>query len=233
MKNKNDNPYEKMLWQAVTEGCLAELRTLPAEAELAGRYSFSQGFLLGIERLIKRHQRAESVRKAVRSIGKTAAGLIIATAVLFGMLVAVSPTIRAAVASFITEWYSDHLAVYFRSNPEAQGGDVWRPRYLPAGYTEREEKRAGAIVDVFYENEEGNELVFTYISRTANFTIGSDNEGKTKKEILINGNKAVLLETNIEGERSYILWENEDAGFSLMGAIEMEELIKIAESVKS
>ena len=232
MRNRDENPVEKVLRQAVTEGCLAELRVLPAEAELAGRYSFSQGFLERMERLIKRHRRSESVNKAVRAIGKTAAGLIIVTAVLFGMLVAVSPSIRAAVASFITEWYSDHLAVYFRSNPEAEDRYGWRPQYLPEGYTEREVKGAGYIVDVFYKNEEGNELVFTYISRTANFTIGSDNEGKTQKEITINGNKAVLLETNIEGERSYILWENEEAGFSLMGAIETEELIKMAESVK-
>ncbi|SDO01351.1 DUF4367 domain-containing protein [Acetanaerobacterium elongatum] len=232
MRNRKQSPVEEKLKQAVTEGCLAELRALPAEAELAGRYSFSQGFLERMERLIKRHRRSESVRKAVRGIGKTAAGLIIVTALLFGMLVAVSPSIRAAVASFITEWYSDHLAVYFRSNPEAEDRYIWRPQYLPKGYAEREEKRAGHIANVFYQDKAGNELVFTYIPRTGSFTVGADNEGKTQKDIKINGNKAILLETVTKDERSSILWETEEAGFEISGVLNTNELIKMAESVK-
>ena len=232
MRNKDEMAYEKLLQQTVTEGCLAELRALPAEAELKGMYSFSRGFVQRMERLMKRHRRAEGVHRAIRGIGRTAAGLMIVAALLLGTLAAVSPNIRAEVAGFITEWYSDHLAVYFRSNPEVQDSYSWRPQYLPEGYTEREEKRAGHIVDVFYENTEGNELVFTYISRTGSFTIGADNEGKKQKNIKINGYKAILLESEIEGEHSSILWENEQAGFEIFGVLDTDELIRMAESVK-
>lgn len=233
MKNRTySKQYEALLRQAVTEGCRKELNELPAEVALEEQYSFSQEFLQKMERLIKSRKRIEAVRKTISGIGKTAAVLIIATVLLFGTMMAVSPSVRAAVASFITEWYSDHLAVYFRATPEAQDGYTWRPQYVPMGYTEREEKRAGHIANVFYQNTSRNELVFTYIPRTGSFTIGADNEGKTQKTIKIGGNKAILLETNITGERSSILWETEEAGFEVSGAIDTIELIRMAESVK-
>lgn len=80
-----------------------------------------------------------------------------------GTLMAVSPSVRAAVMNWVTEWYETHIL--YRYSGEQISGEL--PRYeitaLPGGYAETERIEIPSALYVTYENVEGRRLYFDYI----------------------------------------------------------------------
>ena len=79
-----------------------------------------------------------------------------------GSLMAISPTVRAAVVRWVTEWYETHII--YRYSGEDILGEM--PHYdiseLPHGYTEIIRDVYAASVSVVYESSDGNVICFDY-----------------------------------------------------------------------
>lgn len=115
-------------------------------------------------------------RKRARPIWKSAlqkvAMILLVFTLSLGSLMVVSPTVRAAVVRWVTEWYETHIV--YRYSGEQITGEM--PQYeitdLPEGYAEVESKRIewpDYISFTYYnpnkENDQGIIFDYTYMER--------------------------------------------------------------------
>ena len=141
-------------------------------------------------------------RKRARPIWKSAlqkvAMILLVFTLSLGSLMAVSPTVRAAVVRWVTEWYETHIV--YRYSGEQITGEM--PQYeitdLPEGYAEVESKRIewpDYISFTYYnpnkENDQGIIFDYTYMSQggVADFVT----EDSETISVTVNGLKGQLF----------------------------------------
>ena len=107
-----------------------------------------------------------------KNVAQKAAVILLVFSFSLGSLMAVSPTVRAAVVRWVTEWYETHIV--YRYSGEQITGEM--PQYeitdLPKGYAEVESKRIewpDYISFTYYnpdkENDQGIIFDYTYMSQ--------------------------------------------------------------------
>ena len=107
-----------------------------------------------------------------KNVAQKAAVILLVFSLSLGSLMAVSPTVRAAVVRWVTEWYETHIV--YRYSGEQITGEM--PQYeitdLPEGYAEVESKRIEwpeYISFTYYnpnkENDQGIIFDYTYMSQ--------------------------------------------------------------------
>ena len=156
-----------------------------------------------------------------------------------GSLMAVSPTVRAAVVRWVTEWYETHIV--YRYSGEQITGEM--PQYeitdLPEGYVEVESKRIewpDYISFTYYnpdkENDQGIIFDYTYMSQggVADF-VTEDSETISVTVNSLNGQ--LFLAKDWENTRSTLTWIDVDNNiqFTLMAALNETDILHMAESV--
>lgn len=141
-------------------------------------------------------------RKRARPIWKSAlqkvAMILLVFTLSLGSLMVVSPTVRAAVVRWVTEWYETHIV--YRYSGEQITGEM--PQYeitdLPEGYAEVESKRIewpDYISFTYYnpnkENDQGIIFDYTYMSQggVADFVT----EDSETISVTVNGLKGQLF----------------------------------------
>jgi len=151
---------------------------------------------------------------------------VIAFVLLLGAVMAVSPTVRAAVASFVRSWFEDR-AVYTPIGDDLIG--EWIFGYIPDGFEQEHEMITDyQIFRVYSDNER---LLFVTISASA---ITLDNEHHEQFETVINGHFASIYH-EITGEhpnKIIIFFETHGVFVLLLSELSVEELIRIAENIK-
>jgi len=173
-------------------------------------------------------------RTTLRRTFDVAAAVLITIAVLFGALMAASPTVRAAVIRWFVEVFSTHTAYHFTQPPDGQTLSQWRPTYLPDGYTEILHIDAAGIVIVKFDNGRGGEILLQYmlINEGGNFSV--DNEDVDVIETKIRGYPTYVYRALDDSKMNAVVWINEDAriAFMLTSFEQYEILISIAESME-
>ena len=143
-----------------------------------------------------------------KNVAQKAAVILLVFSLSLGSLMAVSPTVRAAVVRWVVEWYETHVT--YRYSGEQLSGEM--PRYeitdLPEGYAEDESKRIEwpeYISFTYYnpnkENDQGIIFDYTYMSQggAADFLI----EDAEVFSVTVNGLKGQLfLAEDWENRRS-------------------------------
>ena len=182
-------------------------------------------------------------RKRARPIWKSAlqkvAMILLVFTLSLGSLMAVSPTVRAAVVRWVTEWYETHIV--YRYSGEQITGEM--PQYeitdLPEGYAEVESKRIewpDYISFTYYnpnkENDQGIIFDYTYMSQggVADFVT----EDSETISVTVNGLKGQLfLAKDWENTRRTLTWIDADNNiqFTLMAALNETDILHMAESV--
>lgn len=166
---------------------------------------------------------------------RCAACLALVLALGLGGTMTLNANARDWVVRMFSQRFADHSAFSFQSDssPEAEGL-LYRPTYLPEGYTEREAEPDASPHWAFYEDGQDRHISFSYLSGNAAGTVSVDNEHSVETITTIgDGCQAHLLETTDPRYPSFLIWMDEEKGaaFVLDGFIPPEELIKIAESV--
>ena len=182
-------------------------------------------------------------RKRARPIWKSAlqkvAMILLVFTLSLGSLMVVSPTVRAAVVRWVTEWYETHIV--YRYSGEQITGEM--PQYeitdLPEGYAEVESKRIewpDYISFTYYnpdkENDQGIIFDYTYMSQggVADFVT----EDSETISVTVNGLKGQLFLAKVwENTRSTLTWIDADNNiqFTLMAALNETDILHMAESV--
>ena len=182
------------------------------------------------------------VRRWTRPVWKSAlqrvAVILLVFTLSLGSLMAVSPTVRAAVVRWVTEWYEDQ--VIYRYSGEMFTGKM--PQYeitaLPEGYIEDESEREDDSNYVFraYRNAELQKTIYFDYAHMQQSSASAylREEGITILPVTVNGlDGQLFLEDDWEDERSVVTWIDPDSNlqFALSAYLDEAGMIAIAESV--
>ena len=147
-------------------------------------------------------------------------------------VMAISPTIRQMVLTDFGE-YSTLDVLFSGHKPEIPEDwqEMYYPSYIPEGFTYKETKLTSKMKTLIYITDDGEyNLAFSIILPGSD--IGLDTENMVKSEIKVKDHNAILYEK--QGSLvSSILINYEDCIIDIFGPVRSEELILIAESIKT
>ena len=141
---------------------------------------------------------------------------------------AVSPTVRAAVVRWVTEWYETHIV--YRYSGEMPYYEI---SGLPQGYTEIIRDIYEASVSVVYESPSGDMICFdyTYMQQgAANIIAPGDDE---ILDVTVNGIQGQLFLPHDSEDAKTITWIDTDSNlqFVVKAFCSETDILHIAESV--
>ena len=228
-----ENRFDTLLRDALLDASWAEFRTAWEEME---ETDFSPSYLRWRRRLladpfafVKRKLRPVWVRAL-----RTAACIALISAVTLGALMAVSPTVRAAVLRWLREISGSYMT--YTSGQPAQTDALpsnWRVTWLPEGWELRD---MTANLWMCRKADGEGSLTFgcyapdsdTHLTTNVDDVPDAD---AVRETIQVQGTAADYYES--EGYR-VLLWENEEGFLFLLrdtGGMPEEDFLKIAESV--
>lgn len=181
------------------------------------------------------HRRTRPVWKSV--LQQVAMILLVFTLSL-GSLMAVSPTVRAAVVRWAVEWYENHVTYRYSGNAITQDMPQYEITALPEGYVEDTSLRIEwpNYISIKYKSEElQNMILFDYIymqqASVSDFVPG---ENTIILPITVNDlNGQLFLEADWENMRNVITWIDPDSNlqFTLQANLSENDILHMAESV--
>ena len=170
-----------------------------------------------------------------KNVAQKAAVILLVLSLSLGSLMAVSPTVRAAVVRWVTEWYETHIV--YRYSGEQITGEM--PQYeiidLPEGYIEDERVNWPSYVSVVYQNKDTGKTIYldcTYMQQGSASDYVTD--GVEVVPITVNGLSGQLFLTDDwENARNTITWFDPQTNiqFSLNANVSQDDILHIAESV--
>lgn len=170
---------------------------------------------------------------------RAAAMILLTFSLSLGALMAVSPTIRAAIINWVVEWYDTQI-VYRFSGRTADDPYPSLPKYevtaLPKGYEPfKDEIITPGSYDVGYVNKGGDLLWFGYqrMEQGGVLAIQEETSGMTTYEVTVNGCEGWVYCSQDAEQHNIIVWidENNNLEFNISGFFSKDELLHIAEGV--
>lgn len=181
------------------------------------------------------HRRTRPVWKSV--LQRVAMILLVFTLSL-GSLMAISPTVRAAVVRWAVEWYENHVTYRYSGNAIAQDMPQYEITALPEGYVEDTSLRIEwpNYISIKYKSEElQNMILFDYIymqqASVSDFVPG---ENTIILPVTVNDlNGQLFLEADWENMRNVITWIDPDSNlqFTLQANLSESDILHMAESI--
>lgn len=217
-----------MLYELVPKAEKLQLEQIPPEQEIG--HTFSKSFERRMKILIAMERSNFLVRGLINKTRRIA--LII---LLIGL---VTLTTIASVEALRTKFFNVIIEIYqeltsFSFQHDYQTGDITmvpvEPEYIPEGFKKTSVEDYNTTIFIIYTNDKGEEIIFdqTYIT---NEKIIIDTEGTTMEKLWIKGCEAYYVSNK---GRNGIMWFKDEYLFNLSSdAIEKDEIIKMAESVK-
>ena len=180
-------------------------------------------------------------QKRARPIWKSAlqkvAMILLVFTLSLGSLMAVSPTVRAAVVRWVTEWYETHVVYRFSGEQIADEMPQYEVTDLPEGYAETERVECPSYVSIIYQNVNDENASWIYLQYIYMQQGASSNFGIENADIIpvtVNGLEGQLyLTRDTEGADSTITWivPDENMLFAVSAALNANDILHIAESV--
>ena len=172
-----------------------------------------------------------------KNVAQKIAVILLVFSLSLGSLMAVSPTVRAAVVRWVTECYETH--VVYRFSGEQLSGEM--PQYeitdLPEGYAETERVEWPSYVSIIYQkvNDENAPWIYLqYIYMQQGASSNFEIENADIIPVTVNGLEGQLyLTKDSEQSDSTITWidPNENILFAVSAALGTDDILHIAESV--
>ena len=149
------------------------------------------------------------------------------------IVLATNTQARAAFIGWIKETYETLFVYRFEGDVNSSTEPVvYRPTWLPDGYSEFLVNDTGTSTMVAYTNEAGKILRFRYIHGSDETDWFADTTNVTIKRTRVNGNEAELFLSTDADTASGIMWSTKDGTAFLISAFLNEsDLIRVAESV--
>ena len=168
-----------------------------------------------------------------KNVVQKAAVILLVFSLSLGSLMAVSPTVRAAVVRWVTEWYETHIV--YRYSGEDISGEM--PQYeisgLPQDYTEIIRDVYEASVSVVYESPSGDMICFDYTHMqqgAANIIAPGDDE---IIDVTVNGIQGQLFLPHNSENAKTITWIDADSNlqFVVKAFCSETDILHMAENV--
>lgn len=202
--------------------------SLPTDEELKD-ITFSESFEKKMQKLIKAQKK--SYFYLINTVGKRVAIILLT---LFTSLTATTfsvKAIRESVIEFITETFEKFTKISVEDEePDTQAELIkTAPKYIPEGYTLESELEIGVIYRIIYSNSDKNTIDYTQkINFGTNYNI--DTEDIEYEEININSFDGIKY---VKNAINTVVFADETYLYTVYGQVSFDELIKIAESIKT
>lgn len=202
--------------------------SLPSDEELKD-VTFSETFEKKMQKLISIQKK--SYYYMINTVGKRVAIILAAiiiglTATTFGV-----KAIRETVIEFITETFERFTKVsVVNEEPDTQIEFVKTvPTYIPEGYTVESETELGGLYKISYNHKD--DIFIDYTQMISNGTIyNADTEEIEYDKIIINSFEGIKY---IKNGINTVVFADETYMYTIYGDISFDELIKMAESIKT
>lgn len=220
---------DKMMQEAAEELYQALLTSLPDENQCS--YQFSERFERRMKRLIRRaeHPLRHRILQRVASIA-----LVLFLG--FVTLLAISPSVRAAVFGWVREQYENFAAYYFdgeiQQNIEPKKYELG---YVPDNYQEVHREETEEKTNIYYlDVETGFLLIFTYAHECSAYAYNLNLSNACMEAAIVNGCSADYYASNNTEESNALVWVDLsiDTLFCIKANMSKEELISLAENVE-
>ncbi len=160
--------------------------------------------------------------------------LLLVCSLTLGAMMVVSPTVRATVLDWVTEWYETHISYRFFGESNSDEMPSYDITKLPSGYKRVEEIRE--IIDnviVLYENEENNVIYFKYSRMRDGIVLDVNTENMEIFEINVDNYYGHFYLSTDPKQSNTLLWfnEQEKMKFIIDGFCDKDELLEMARSV--
>lgn len=165
-----------------------------------------------------------------------AAVILLAASVSLGSLMAVSPTVRAAVVRWATEWYETYVVYRYSGEDILNVMPEYKILELPDGFFENPDNRIEnpGYVGIWYENSEGEVILFDYMYIQQGAASGFVADGSAVLNVTVNGFEGQLFKsTTPQTSDSTLTWIDPEANiqFTVDAMLDETEMLHIAESV--
>lgn len=215
--------------RAAAEGsCIRYAAGLAAGYDPAEAHRFSPAFEQRIRKLRRRADHPVLLR-ASRRIAAAILALLLAGA----LWLAADREARAAFFGWVGELTGSGF-IYHRDAGSVEEEDAdYRPSWVPEGYTESSIKTIQRKTTVFYVNEKGDRLRFSYIQGSDEADWVVDTTQCEVLEAAVGGTPAQMFRSVSADTANAIIWNGFDStAFFLSGYLSEEDLIRMAESVE-
>lgn len=161
-----------------------------------------------------------------------AAVILLAASVSLGSLMAVSPTVRAAVVRWATEWYETYVVYRFSGGTISEEMPKYEIADIPEAFVETDRIESTSSVSVFYEDHSGNVICFDYLymhQGAATIVTTDDNV----VDVTVNGLQGQLFLPTDTKNTTTVLWIDPQANiqFSIDTTLDNNVIMHMAESV--
>ena len=232
-----DQPSElqlirRALLQAAEEDYKAALASAPEAPPFSAKYRrWEKGFLRDPARALRAAARPQRPQwqRALRAV----ACFLVVLSVVFGSILAVSPTARAAVIQWLTREEPDHIAYDFEAPSSPNQTGRWAISSLPEGYVETEYIDLNNMVCIVYSNGDPDmNITLDYQSLANGSGENLDNEWHTISDVSILGMPGHLFTSTIDGEQNMLLWFDTETGYSFLitSRLDCNTLLQMAKS---
>lgn len=218
---------DEMMAEAVADMNEAMLRSLPKPEEC--HHEFSAKFERKMKRAIYRAEHPIQYRVMQR-----VASIVLVLFIGFVSILAISPTVRAAVFGWIREQYESFITYYFEDGTSAnKDPTAFYISGLPAEYAEIAASNMSDIQTYVYADSTGQFLYFSYSTNpdAANYLIKED--GYSVEFVSVLNYPADFFLAEDTNQSNCIIWCDEENRiiFYISAFLEKNELIALAESV--
>lgn len=179
------------------------------------------------------------VRRRERPVWKRwiqrVAVILLVAAICFGSLMAFSPTARAAVLRWVTEWYDTHITYRYEGESLSEEMPHYDFTALPEGYVEDSRVELPNYTRIVYVNsEDGTWIWLRYIYMRQGSVSDFLTENAEVIPVTVNGLAGQLfLNKNPEHGDSTVTWIDPDKNlqFAVDAYFDKEGMLRLAESV--
>ncbi len=217
-----DKALDTLIEEAATDIYRNEGNDLPVE-----KVEFSPEHKKKMEKLFRRERRKYNLRRALRTAGRVACIILVAAVVMSAAIYSVEAW-RVKFLNFVFDSTAPDTEIKFTDTKQNSFyNDVVELRYIPAGFEleESEVSKRHVFLKFVYNDQ-------SFLLKRNNIASNSavNTEEGTVENITINNYEGIYIEKE---DDNILIWHDGVYTYRLAGNIEKEELIKIAENIKS
>jgi len=180
---------------------------------------------------LKTNLKARNKRTSRFTIAKKTLAATLAIVVVFLSLTVSVQAFRDRVLNLLINIKPKYTSLQLsgEESPSIDWINAYVPTYMPPGYKVKSTSRTDTTAKIIFSKDDGNSS-FVYADYDSTTKVAIDTEGASDIEtVKVNGQDATLV---IKGSITAITWSIGDHVFIIQGAIDKQEAIKMAESVK-
>jgi len=219
---------EEALRAAAVRSCEIYVRCLEQGYDPENQHVFPAEFDKRIRKLRRRADHPVFYRTMYR-----VASTILALLIAGGVWLTVDAKARAAFVGWVMEIGEAYVEYFFGTKaPAGSEETVYRPAWLPDGYTELYCDDSEDTVFVAYSNDAGQMMNFSYIHAPDETKWLVDTSGAVMTQVKVNDSAATLFTSTDPNNASAIMWSTADqTAFFVSAFLDDAALIRLAESV--